>query len=288
MHPARQAKQQVLKLQHLPPLSATASRLLALLSDETLSLDHLARVINQDPGLSARVLGLANSAYFGQKNPILSVEDAIIRVLGLNMVKSLAFSIAVSGVFETSCCRSFDLRSYWSDVLSIATLARQVSIAVDVEEPLDPDAVYLSGLLLDIGVLVLVHEFPEDYAKVLLMSQQQADADILCLETELIGINHHEAGAWLADRWHLPQLIVKVIAQGGEASVEGEQPKEVALVGAVSDWVKQGLSDDAGVEQNAPVLRDCCGLSSETIETIKTRFLDKEEEISVIAGMLAG
>ena len=94
-----------------------------MVADDRFSLEDLALVINQDPGLSARILGLANSAYFGQTNPILTVEDAIIRVLGLNMVKSLAVSIAVSGVFDSSACRSFDLHEYWSHSLSIAMLA---------------------------------------------------------------------------------------------------------------------------------------------------------------------
>ncbi|MCG7870688.1 MAG: HDOD domain-containing protein [Candidatus Thiodiazotropha lotti] len=287
MQTAIQAKEQVLKLQHLPPLSTTATRLLALLSEEDLSLHKLAEAIDQDPGLSARILGMANSAYFGQQNPVLKVEDAIIRVLGLNMVKSLAFSIAVSGAFDISNCHQFDIKQYWLESLSTAILARHLSVRSTTSEPPDPDAVYLAGLLMKIGVLVLVHLFPEDYDKVLVQKRQQgSDADILMLETEMLGINHRQAGAWLADRWHLPELVVSAIAQANEPG-DCQHTKEVTLVGAVSCWLSETEQEQQPVMDCASELSDCCGLSAETIAVVKSGFIDEEEEIKVIANMLA-
>jgi HD-like signal output (HDOD) protein len=288
MQTARKAKQQVLKLQHLPPLSTTATRLLGLLSVEDLALNKLAEVINQDPGLSARILGLANSAYFGQQNPVLKVEDAIIRVLGLNMVKSLAFSIALSGAFDFSNCRQFDIKHYWLESLSTAILSRHLSLKSTTPEPPDPDAVYLAGLLMKIGVLVLVHLFPEGYDKVLTQKRQQGEAmDILTLETEQLGINHRQAGAWLADRWHLPELVVSAIAQANE-SESSTNAKEVTLVGAVSCWLSETEQHE---EQQAidctSKLLGCCGLSAEAFAVVKSNFINEEAEIKVIANMLA-
>jgi HD-like signal output (HDOD) protein len=289
MQTATQAQQQVLNLQHLPPLSATATRLLTLLSEEDLLLNKLAEAIHQDPGLSARILGLANSAYFGQQNPVLKVEDAIIRVLGLNMVKSLALSIALGGAFDISACGHFDIKQYWLESLSTAILARHLSSKISTEEQPDLDAVYLAGLLMKIGVLALVHLFPKGYDKVLAeMRQQGAGVDILDLETELLGINHRQAGAWLADRWHLPELVVLAIAQDRQP-VQSHYAKEVTLVGAVCCWLNQykqqdvPLSEvDCGVE-----LSNCCGLSAETLAAVKSDFINHEEEIKVIANMLA-
>lgn len=286
MHSTNQAKHRVQKLQYLPPLSATATRLLAMVGDDRFSLEDLALVINQDPGLSARILGLANSAYFGQKNPILTVEDAIIRVLGLNMVKSLAFSIAVSGVFESSACRSFDLHEYWCHSLSIAMLSRQISLAVESEPPPDADGVYFAGLLFDIGVLVLVHEFPEEYARVLTMSKQQPERDRMQLEMEMIGIDHRQAGAWLGHRWHLPERIVHIIAQSADETVASDRDCEANLVGGVADWIKRPLLGVSETDQELPGLGGSCGLSNERLEAIRDDFMEKQEEIRVIASML--
>lgn len=286
-YPPNQAKYRVQKLRYLPPLSATATRLLAMVGDDRFSLEELALVINQDPGLSARILGLANSAYFGQKNPILTVEEAIIRVLGLNMVKSLAFSIAVSGVFELSACRSFDLHEYWSHSLSIAMLSRQISLCVDTRRRPDADGIYLAGLLFDIGVLVLVHEFPEEYARVLLVSSEQPDRDRLQIEMEIIGIDQRQAGVWLSRRWHLPDSVVAIIAQTLGERDAADCACETVLVGRVAQWVKSALPSESKLTQAMPGLELSCGLSNERLDAIKAGFLDKEEEIRMIADMLS-
>ncbi len=286
-YPPNQARYRVEKLRYLPPLSATATRLLAMVGDDRFSLEDLAVVINQDPGLSARILGLANSAYFGQKNPVLTIEDAIIRVLGLNMVKSLAFSIAVSGVFETSGCRSFDLQQYWSHSLSIATLSRQISLAVDSERRPDADGIYLAGLLFDIGVLVLVHEFPEDYARVLQVVKEQPDMDRLQIEMDHIGIDHRQAGAWLAHRWHLPESVITIIAQTLGKGATPDCRCGTSLVGSVAEWVKYPQPSESKLTWEMPDLENNCGLSNSRLEALKAGFLDKEEEIRMIANMLA-
>ncbi|WP_316368222.1 HDOD domain-containing protein [Candidatus Thiodiazotropha sp. CDECU1] len=287
MHQSNQAKYRVQKLQYLPPLSATATRLLAMLGDDSFSLEDLALVINQDPGLTARILGLANSAYFAQQNPILSIEDAIIRVLGLNLVKSLSFSIAVTGAFESSGCRSFDLQEYWNHSLSIAMLSRQISLAVSSERKPDAEAAYLAGLLFDIGVLILVHEFPEEYARVLLQSKQQPDRSRLELETEIIGIDHRQAGMWLGHRWHLPEVVVNIIAQSVDGKDDADSLCETLLVGGVAEWVKTPLPTELKLTQPLPGMEQNCGLSEEQLETIKAGFIHKEEEIRVLAKLLA-
>ncbi|MGD9168885.1 MAG: HDOD domain-containing protein [Candidatus Thiodiazotropha sp.] len=287
MQSASQVKFRVRKLQYLPPLSTTATHLLEMLSDDNLTLLQLGAAINQDPGLSARILGLANSAYFGQKNPILTIEEAIIRVLGLNMVKSLAFSIAASGVFETKGCRSFDLQEYWRHSLSIAMFSRQVCLSINSEIRPDADGIYLAGLLYELGVLVLVHEFPQEYAKVLQMSKQQPDKDRLALETEIIGTDHFQAGVWLGHRWHLPEMVVRTIAHETREDVDSGTHFDSLLVGSVAQWIKNPLPTESKLTQPLPELETHFGLSKEQLNAIKEDFLNKEEEIQMIAKMLA-
>jgi HD-like signal output (HDOD) protein len=287
MQQSSQAKLKVQKLKYLPPLSATATRLLGMLGDDDATLHDLAMVINQDPGLSARILGLANSAYFGQTNPVLTIEDAIIRVLGLNMVKSLAFSIAASGVFESKGCRGFDLQRYWCQSLSIAMLSRQISLAIRGEVKPDPDRIYLAGLIYDIGVLVLVHEFPEECAKVELEVERQPDRDRLVVEQEIIGIDHRQAGAWLGQRWHLPEAVVHIIAHELIREVDTESHCEAVVVNSVAAWIKDPQPTEAKLTQALPGLDRQYDLSSERLQSIKVDFLSKEEEIQMIANMLA-
>jgi HD-like signal output (HDOD) protein len=288
MHLAHQAKQQILAIQYLPPLSVTATRLLALFGNEDLSLKDLSATINQDPGLSAKVLGLANSAYFGQSQPVLSVEDAIIRVLGLNMVKSLAFSIAVSGVFDTTRCPGFDLRTYWFDSLTLAVLSRQVGVAMAIDRRPNLDAVYLAGLLSNIGILVLAHSFPEAFAEVL-SKRNQSNKPPDILQTECIGLDQNTAGALLADRWHLPKIIIEVIERVGKSSDERleDAPVVVWIVDQVAHWLRDDWEQPEVEQVRLQTLSRGSGLSVENLLLIKKGFLLKEEEIKGIAGFLA-
>ncbi|MGD9163458.1 MAG: HDOD domain-containing protein, partial [Chromatiales bacterium] len=234
------AKQQILMLKQLPPFSATAARLLEILSNDNLSLAALAKIIGHDPTVSARILGVANSAYFGQTTPVLTVEDAIVRVLGFNMVKSLAFSIALSGAFNTARCRGFDLEAYWFRSLATAQLSREVYRQVADAAQSDLDGVYLAGLLFDIGTLVLVHLFPDAYARVLQQLRESPSQDSLQLEQTLVGINSRQAGAWLTDRWHLPRVVVQVLAQSPRHS----HRCEIAVVALASDLVRTREDSD--------------------------------------------
>jgi HD-like signal output (HDOD) protein len=279
MQTAREAKQQILMLKQLPPLSATAVRLLNLLSNENISLGDLAAVIGQDPTVTARILGVANSAYFGQAVPIHTVEDAIIRVLGLNMVKSLAFSIAISGAFNTAHCQAFDLEAYWYRSLATASLSREICRHLDTSPQPDLDGIYLAGLLFDIGTLVMVHLFPDDYARVIQRLNETPDADPSRVEEEIVGINSQQAGAWLTDRWHLPPVVVRVVAQ---SSVENTRCEVAAVSLAVELLNRRGQTDSAPPDI-APQLT---GLTQEMLASIEAQSRLRDEELRTIASSM--
>jgi HD-like signal output (HDOD) protein len=276
MQTASIAKYQVLKLKHLPPLSATAVQLLELLADDDLSLEKLAQVISQDPGISARILGVANSAYFAQTKPVLTIEDAIIRVLGLNMVRSLSFSLAVSGAFDTKQCPNFNLEAYWYRALATAALSRMFAGHIKPAYKPDPDCVYLSGLLFDIGVLVLVHLYPDSYAAVLAKAEDADRQALSLLEEDLVGISSRDAGGWLLDRWHLPQTVVQVVQQDSQDG--GIEP---ALVAMAADWICQGVNQEKDTAECSQMI------ANEEIEIIQAEFLRQDEDIRTIANLLA-
>jgi HD-like signal output (HDOD) protein len=210
------------------------------------------------------------------------VEDAVIRVLGLNMVKSLAFSIAVSGSFDTSRCHEFDMKTYWHYSLATAMLSRLICRGMGAEDRPDPDALYLAGLLFDLGTLVLVHLFPEDYAQVLIRQRRDPQAPLSAIEDELIGINSRKAGGWLLARWHLPDTIVHVLEQTPQQGSE----REVALVGLAAGWVREGFDENQVSSPQGILPTDILGLSEAQLQVIRAAYLREEDEILTIAGML--
>ncbi|MBL3590223.1 MAG: HDOD domain-containing protein [gamma proteobacterium endosymbiont of Lamellibrachia anaximandri] len=287
---AQAAKQKILQIKHLPPLSGTASSLLGIVSDPDVDIDELSRIIGQDPGLTARILGLANAAYFAQSQPVNTVKEAIIRVLGLNMVKSLALSIVMCGAFDTSMCPGFELEKYWYSALGGAALARRLAMKMAPEERPDADGVYLGGLLVDLGVLVLVNSFPKEYSMVLQRQQLEPEGEMALLEQQLIGVTSSEAGSWLADRWHLPESVVRIInyqIYSDDVRSMGKR-SEILLVGASMRWIKDSLSGDQISLKDDLALHQVLGIPAEVLESLEVEFLEKEDEIRTLARMLAG
>ncbi|PVV12548.1 MAG: hypothetical protein B6D77_05385, partial [gamma proteobacterium symbiont of Ctena orbiculata] len=131
------------------------------------------------------------------------------------------------------------------------------------------------------------HEFPEEYARVLAVSKQQPERTRQQLEMEMIGMDHRQAGAWLGHRWHLPDRIVHIITQSADETAVSDSDCEVNLVGSVADWIKRPLPGESEQNQEQPELERSCGLSNERLEEIRDGFMEKQEEIRVIASMLA-
>ncbi len=239
----------VRSLTDLPPIPAVAQKLLVLLTNDNVELDEVARTIEMDPGLSARIIGLAGSAYFGSPQPIYSVKEAILKVLGLNMVKSLAISVAISGGFKVDKCREFDLQGYWGGAMLTAELAQRLAGAVSARAdgetaPPDLHIAYLGGLLHNLGLLVLTHLYPAEMAKTYASVDRAQPGSLLVVEREVLGVDHHETGSWLAQRWHLPQEVIAVMSHHHEPDYRGEAWPICLLVGMCARMVQRQQAFD--------------------------------------------
>jgi HD-like signal output (HDOD) protein len=287
MQTSEMARHRVQQLKQLPALSTTVSQLLSMLSDDKLEIHDLAEVIEQDPALTARIIGLANAAYFAQSRPISSVTEAIIRVLGLQMVKTLALSIALCGAFDTSRCPGFRLDEYWFRAFGSAQLARKLVLQVDSSQRPDPDQVYLIALLLDIGVLVLVHEFPQEYAQALDQHAQEPGLDMERLEYQHVGISSRDAGEWLTDRWHLPEFIIRAIADRVGIADEGPQRLETQVIKLLLDWLEDPVEGSLVGLIESHALGQALNLPDEKLQHFEVDFLRRVEEIREIARLLA-
>jgi len=210
------ARRRVLETQELPPLPMVAGELLNLLqSDSDDDLEHLRVILERDPGLAARVMGWANSAYFGTRGNVRSLDRAIFGILGLRTVKSLLLSIVLNRAFDTRSCPHFDLTEYWYRALLTAHCAK-AAIPMRQEGPaLDPEDGFLGGLLHNLGLLLLVHLYPEAMDGVFDALDRPDDEELRDGEEAAIGVDHCAAGAWLARRWHLPDGVVAVISDYG-------------------------------------------------------------------------
>lgn len=279
-------RDEIVNIKHLPPLSATASKLLEAVADPGIEIELLAKIIGDDPGLSARILGLANAAYFAQANPVNTIKEAIVRVLGLNMVKSLAMSIAMCGAFDTSKCKGFDLAQYWTAALSCAALSRQIALQIPAADRPDVDSVYLCGLMRNLGALVLAYTFPNEYGRVFEVWTSDLSVDKRQIEKDIVGLTTPQAGEWLADRWSIPAPVVRVIAQHHDRDYTGDFESEVLIVGAVANWLTRSEQGDESALSDEVCLIERLGIDAEALDRVEVAFRDKLGEIHTLANGL--
>ncbi|GAO35020.1 histidine kinase [Sulfuricella sp. T08] len=198
---------QSLETSSLPSLPHVLLRVLDACNSNETSFSAIAEIISKDAALSSKVIGASSSALYGKPNKITAFEQKLV-MLGLDMVRTIAISSSVYQVFSniSSSSPEFDMKSFWGRSLTSATLAKL--IAQETAYP-HPEEAYLTGLLLDVGQLVLWSNFPKQYAT--LSANVDDDLQLMQRETEEIGSNHCEVGAWLVGSWHLNSFMADAV-----------------------------------------------------------------------------
>ncbi len=215
------------RIKNLPPLPEISLRIVNTVNDPDVSVNDVVEVLSLSPSLVARLLGLANSAYFGYPGKISDLRKAIIQVLGLNLVKSLSLSIALNVQLDSRKCQAFDAHYYWIQALTAAVLAQKIS-AKSSDRLFQPAAVYTSGLLLNIGILAGVYLFPEKMQEILERCQQSGSSVKAEIHTA-IGLTHYQLGYLLLNRWRLPLLYQVVAKEFGNPTYRGEERSLIVL-----------------------------------------------------------
>ena len=225
----------------LPPMPATASELLLMATDPDVNITDLSAVIERDPSLASRMISIANSAFYAPRQPVSSIKEAIIRVLGLNMVRNIAVGMSLTGGFSTARCPGFDVTAYWVTALGTADLASGMARAANIDGMPDPDTAYLVGLLHNIGELLLVHVFPHEMNLAFRLFADAPGSRLADHENAVLGINHWEAGAFLMRHWELPPIVATTIEALDKPAQAPRTRPLVPLLDATRSWLQAML-----------------------------------------------
>ncbi len=188
---------------NLPPFPTVAARVMQLLAVDTTGLKELADVIRADVAFSSEILTLANCALFATRTEITTILQAA-ALLGLNRVKGIAMTIGLRS-YLTDSLKMPALLACWRHSLACAIVSEDLASACRMER----DAAYLAGLLHDIGRLGLSVVEPLAYAE-LIHEADEGPVDVPARERELFGLDHCEAGKWLAQQWKIPARFAEV------------------------------------------------------------------------------
>lgn len=231
------------RLKQLPSLPNVVADLLSSFSNEEIDVDGIAQQIARDQALTARVLRVANSSFYGLQNRVGTIQEAV-TILGFRAVRSMVVAVGMSGAFRHDLCPEFDAKTYLRHGVGTALAARTLAPLAGV----NPDLAFTAGLLHDIGQLVLVGNFPAQYAAALAYRRQH-DCFQVQAERDVLGLDHAEVGGMLAEAWHFPASLCEAVSEHhAPASASGSSLANLIHVADVtSHALGLGKSNDEQV-----------------------------------------
>lgn len=256
----------------LPSLPGTVASIMRMVADPKCSLAAVAKAISADPPLAMKTLRLVNTAYYGLRQKVMTIEHAVV-LLGTKVIKNLAFTATVFDIMKGGVGEFF----HHSVTCGMATRAL-MEVCTKESSAESSDEAFVFGLLHDIGKVMFQQFMPEEYVKVAEMVRERK-IPWYKAEQEVIGIDHARLGARLAEKWKLPDHLIGGIA-GHHVLTHCVKPelRQYAAIVAVADHICSLCSIPATAV--GPVALDervwnASGLVSTQIPAVMDSFFEK-------------
>ncbi len=203
-------EQQLDAINALPTLSEVVLEIQRALKDEDSDAQTIAQIVTQDPSLTANLLQLANSVYYGARSDAISSIQLAIARLGLRETGRILMTLAIIKTFD-HIGETLDYKRFWKHSLIAAITTRIIKKFCARKNAFSDDDAYVAGLLHDIGSLILDQFFPEQFQNIHAYALEHS-LSIAEAEWALLGMDHGIFGAKLLGRWRLPENIVAAVA----------------------------------------------------------------------------
>jgi HD-like signal output (HDOD) protein len=273
----------ILSLKRVPALTPGTDRVLQALERDDISAAKLAMLLEKCPTVVPRLIGLANSTYFGYAARVATLQRAI-SVVGLRMTRSLAVALLLGDTLDTRRCPSFDPLRYWFCALLTGSAARQLAAGTHRGAHAAPEEAYLSGMLLRFGLPVLAHLYPQELERAL-TDASRPDARLGERLRTHLGLDHVATGGWLLRKWGLPERVVTACERAREPGYRGPEWPTAVLVGACAEWADAALGEnpDAGFARAALA---SLGIGEGPAEVVRRRCLEERATLREFASTL--
>jgi putative nucleotidyltransferase with HDIG domain len=276
--PVADLKRLIAKVDDLPTLPRTVLRITEMVNDPRASARDLARIITDDQVLTARLLKLVNSSFYGFPQRVSTVTGAIV-LIGFDAIRNLLLTTSVFDLFPSRTSR--DRRhqeSLWDHSLGCAIGAKAIGEVLRYEKL---EELFVAGLLHDIGKIVAMTLLPEAFARI----TQRAIQDRLLIataEAEVLGCTHADIGRLLAQRWNLPAKLITLIEHHHDPAAAGAWAVEASVV-HVADILTRALGLGSGGDDTMPSLErsawELLKLKAGSLDAIMATMLDEFDDI---------
>lgn len=270
--------------ENLPVVSQVAQAIIKVADDPTASPKALERVLEREPAISAKILKVANSAYYGS-HVVPSVGRAI-SVLGINTVRSLVTAISYQQMMGgKSVATLFDKQSFWRHSLAAGTAAR---ILGKLRMPLKAEELYSAGMMHDVGILVM-DRFADDVLQKCMKSAVDAGISLREAEQIELGFTHADVGGLLAEKWALTPILHYGIKYHHEPMNAPDLTEAVCIIAAASTLANQcGFRSfrSGPREELDPLVEMTLGMPDDQLEVIRNVLVQEVNRAEAAFGLI--
>ncbi len=260
------AEELVKGIEHLVSLPDVCIKVNMMADSPLYSAKDFGEVISQDTDLSARLLSMVNSAFYGTRAPVETISRAV-TVIGSKGLRNLVLVTSAAEIFTGIPADLIDMTEFWRYSVTTGIIAKALSTQCNV---LHGERLFVMGVLHDIGRLVIYLRLPEQSRDVLLITGGD-DAILADTEADVFGFSHMDVGAALLKTWQLPESLITVAGTHHEPLNAGDYRLEASLVniaGLLAQGEMTGEPLDEILEQIRPEVWQTTGLDNDKVASV--------------------
>lgn len=281
----RRIRQRLDETLEMPPLPQSANAIINLRNDPDADAEKLAKIIEADPSLAAQIVGWASNSYFSAPGQIRSVQDAIVRVLGYDLVMNLAMGLALGKLLETPSTDKGE-PEFWQQSLVIAGLNASITDIIPTAYRPTYGLAYLSGLLHGFGHLILHHSFKPQFDAIAKLQKFNPHLEPSQVELHVLGITREQVAVALLKVWRLPDEVIHGIKYLHQQDYAGPYA-DYAQINRIAVYAARQLGYASGPQKgiNAASL-SVLHIEPEKLNSLLENFSEQADQLRSMAAAL--
>lgn len=283
----RRISQRLEETLDMPPMPETAKKIIDLRMDPHAETEDLGLLVARDPGLAAQVISWANSPYYGVTGTISSVQEAVVRVLGFDLVINLALGLSLGRTLTVPKDGPLGYTPFWQQSVCTASLMTELVRVLPAETRPSMGMAYLCGLLHNFGYLILTHVFPPHATLVNRHIEANPQINRYFIEQHLMGITREQISASLFKQWGVPEDVYTAIRYQNELGYGERHSVLSRMLYVASRLMRQHGLGDAPSEAVPSAVFEALQLDVAKAEKGVEKVLDAMDDLKEMARLLA-
>lgn len=280
-------KQRLEETLELPPLSDTAQRIIKLRVNPNADISDLAQIVETDPSLAAQVVSWAASPYYSAPGKIKSIHDAIVRVLGFDMVLNLALGLSLGKAMTIPKEGPHGALPYWQQAVYMAATIEGLVTAIPRDHRPSFGMAYLCGLLHNFGYLILAEVFPPYFHNYCELADANPHVNHQAIERHLLGVTREQLAATLMSLWSMPEEVVMGLRHQNNPNYQGEYATYAKLIFVAQRLLQQHNIGRGPKVAIPPQVFEDLHLDPEKAYTTVANIIESSDDLKHIAHELS-